>query len=97
MAKEEENENKKVKRPTAKKRDIQSKKRNLRNRVFKSTVKTAIRALEQKVSQGDSLQAKEELKKIYSLVDKGVKKRHFKLNTAGRIKARFAKKLAPTV
>ncbi len=90
MAKKEEA--KKVKLPTAKKRDLQSKKRNLNNRAFKSTVNTAIRSLEQTLAQGDAAAAKEKLSTVCSLVDKGVKKNKFKLNTASRIKAKFSKR-----
>jgi small subunit ribosomal protein S20 len=90
MAQEKEEAKKKVKRPTAKKRDLQSKRKNLRNRTFKSSVSTAIRAYKEASAKGDAASAKENLNKVYSLVDKGVKTRQFKLNKASRIKARLA-------
>ena len=91
MANEKE-EAKKVKRPTAKKRDIQSKKRNLQNKAYKATLSTAIRALEDVMSKGDSANAKEKLSKVFSLVDKGVKKGKVKLNKASRVKAGLTKR-----
>jgi small subunit ribosomal protein S20 len=91
MAKEKE-EKKKEKRPTAIKRDLQSQKRNLANRAFKATVGTALRSLEQKLKQGDTSSVKESLNKVFSLVDKGVKKGRYKMNKASRIKSRLHKR-----
>ena len=91
MAKEEKGkEEKKVKRPTAQKRDIQNEKRRLRNRVFKSEVRTAIRSLDECLTKGDKALVKEKLKEVYSLMDKGVKRGVFKLNKASRTKSRLA-------
>lgn len=92
MAKE--GENKKIKRPTALKRDIQSKKRRLRNKTFKSSVRTAIRKFESSLIQGDAASTKEALNDVYSLMDKGVKKGVFKLNKASRTKSRLTARLA---
>jgi len=86
MAKEEK---KKEKRPTALKRDLQNQKRNLENRVFKSSVSTALRSLEDKCVKGEILSAKEALNKAFSLVDKGVKNGRFKKNKANRMKSRI--------
>jgi small subunit ribosomal protein S20 len=90
MAKEKEESQKKIKRPTAKKRDLQSIRRNLRNRSFKSSVKTAIRSFKEAQTQGNQVAAKEQLNKIFSLLDKGVKRNQFKLNKVSRIKARLS-------
>ncbi len=80
---------KKQRRPSALKRDLQGEARNLRNRSFKSKVGTAIRSLNESVSQKDKAAAKEKLNTVFSLMDKGVKKGVFKLNKAGRVKARL--------
>lgn len=77
----------KNKRPTAQKRIIQSKKREMKNRIFNSTVKTAIRSLQASPSQ-------EKLNSVYSLVDKGVKKGVVKANKASRVKSKLQKKLS---
>ena len=80
----------KVKRPTPLKRDEQSEKRRLRNRAFKSSVRTAIRSFDESVTKGDKASIQEELNAVYSIMDKGVKLGVFKLNKASRTKARLA-------
>lgn len=92
MAKEAGEEVKKVKRPTPLKRDDQSNRRNLRNRVYKSRVKTAVRHLEEAVKTGDPSSAKECLNEVYSLMDKGVKKGILKANQASRTKSRLTQR-----
>jgi len=92
MAEEKkENGEKKVKqrKPSALKRDLQSKKRNLNNRAFKAKVSTALRSLQETVSQKDSTATKSKLNEVYSLMDKGVKKGIFKMNKANRVKSRL--------
>jgi small subunit ribosomal protein S20 len=93
MAKEEKKE-KKIKRPTAQKRDIQNEKRRLRNKMFKSSVRTVIRNLDETLAKGDSELVKEKLNAAYSILDKGVKRGALKLNTASRTKARLAARVA---
>lgn len=93
MAQEKEKEEKKVKRPTALKRDLQNERRRVHNKSFKATVNTAINSLESALAQPDKANAKEKLSAVYSLVDKGVKTGIFKLNKASRIKARLTKKI----
>lgn len=90
MAKEESAKKKKEKRPSPLKRDIQSEKRRLKNRAFKSSVRTAIRHFEETLSKGEAAAVNESLGKIYSLMDKGVKVGVYKLNKASRTKARLA-------
>ncbi len=85
MAKEE----KKEKRPTALKRDLQNEKRRLRNKTFKSRVRTAIRHFEESLSKEDPSLRQNCLNEVYSLMDKGVSKGVFKLNKASRTKARL--------
>lgn len=89
MAKDKAEEVKKVKRPTALKRDIQNEKRRLRNKTFKSQVRTAIRHFEESLPKGEPDAIKEKLNTVYSLMDKGVKKGVFKINKASRTKSRL--------
>ena len=90
----EEPKQKKTRRPTALKRAEQSEKRNLRNRMFKSRVKTAMRQFQEASAAGDSSAITAKLSEVYSLMDKGVKRGVFKANQAGRTKSRLTKKLA---
>lgn len=79
-----------TKRPTPLKRDIQNEKRNLRNRAYKSKVKSAVLSLKDSISKkegSESLKAK--LNLLNSLMDKGVKKGMFKKNKAARTKSRL--------
>jgi small subunit ribosomal protein S20 len=80
----------KSKQSTAKKRDTQNAKHRLRNRSFKSKVKTAIRSFEKDVTEDNGESAKARLLLIYSLLDKGVKMGIYKLNKASRDKSRFS-------
>jgi len=89
MAKEKAEE-KKVKRPTALKRDMQAEKRRLRNRSFKSQIRTVIRHFEEVLPKGDDSLISEKLKEVYSIMDKGVQKGILKLNKASRTKSRLA-------
>lgn len=81
---------KKTKRPTAEKRIIQSDKRRMRNRIFKSQVKSAMKAFRTAVEAKDQGKVAEELKSVYSLMDKGVKLGIFKRNKAARTKQQYA-------
>jgi len=65
---------------------MQSAKKNLRNRSFKSKVSTAIHSLEHAVSQGEASTIKTKLSAVFSLMDKGVKTGIIKLNKAARVK-----------
>lgn len=87
---EEKKEKKKEKRPSAQKRDLQSEKKRIINRNFKSQIRTAIRDLEEALPKKDTALNKKHLSEIYSLMDKGVKKGIFKVNKANRTKARLA-------
>lgn len=93
MAKEAA-EKKKEKRPTALKRDDQSEKRRLRNRAFKSQVRTAIREFETNLEKGEADATKASLSTVYSLMDKGVKRGVYKINKASRTKARLTARAA---
>lgn len=89
MAQEKTEKVKKTKRPTALKRDIQNEKRRLRNKSFKSQVRTTIRHFEELLPKGEKTAIQEKLTEVYSLMDKGVKKGVFKLNKASRTKSRL--------
>ena len=70
MAKEESKEKKaKTKRPSALKRDLQASKRRIRNRTFKSTMRSMIRKFEETVQKGDacSFERTDQMKFIASL------------------------------
>lgn len=95
MAKEEKVE-KKVKRPSALKRDLQAEKGRLRNKAFKSTVRTAVRSFEESLEKNDSAQIKDKLNEVYSIMDKGVKRGVFTTNKASRTKGRLAARAAAT-
>lgn len=87
----EEKKEKKVKRPSALKRDLQNERRRLSNRSFRSSVSTAVRSLRDAVAEKEaSALIEQQLKKIYSLVDKGVKKGIFKPRKGARTKSRLA-------
>ncbi len=75
----------KVKRPSALKRDIQSLKRQLENRVLKARIRTAANKLEKEGSE-------EHFRSLQALLDKSAKKGFFKKNKVSRLKARFASK-----
>lgn len=87
-------EKKKVKTPTAQKRDIQNEKRRLINKSFKAGVRTAIRKLETDLVSGDADSIKENLNQVYSQMDKAVKRGIFTQNKASRSKARLSARVA---
>lgn len=93
MAKEED-KNKKVKRPTPLKRDMQNEKRRLRNKVYRSKVKTAVRQFQETLTNGDEKKTQAALNEVYSVLDKCVKGGVFKKNKASRTKSRLAARLA---
>jgi small subunit ribosomal protein S20 len=81
----------KVRRPSAKKRDIQNNKRRLINKSFQSKTKKAIRTLRTAVQKKEETsKIKSKLSLIHSLLDKGVKKGILKANLASRNKSRLA-------
>ena len=87
MAQEkEEGQKKKVKRPSALKRDLQSEKREFKIALTKRKFRQLFALLK--------LLSRKELNQVYSLMDKGVKTGLFAANKASRSKARLAAKLA---
>jgi len=85
--------NKKVKRPTALKRDLQNDKRRLQNRVTRANVKTAVRKYETSLQAKDSDLSRTHLNAVYSVIDKACKKGVYTRNKANRSKARLAARM----
>ena len=92
MAKKEEK--KKKKRPSATKREIQNKKTNLINRIFKSEVRTTLNHFEVALKAQDKEAVVSTCSSVYSMMDKGVKRKLFSAHKASRVKARTAAKVA---
>jgi len=91
---EESKKKQPTRKPSALKRDLQSEKRRLRNRSFRSSVLTAVRGFESALAKKDEPAAiKEKLSTIYSLMDKGVKRGVYKANKASRTKSRLSARL----
>ena len=88
---------KKVKMPTALKRDLQNERKRIRNRSFKAGVRTVIRGLEDTIKAGDAATTQENLNKAYSALDKAAKRGVFSKNKANRSKARLAARAAVVV
>ncbi|MDN3504537.1 MAG: 30S ribosomal protein S20 [Rhabdochlamydiaceae bacterium] len=84
---------KKQKKPTALKRKLQSDKKNLLNRAFKSKVKTSLKKLKTFHESGEKENLALEVNAVTSLMDKGVKKGIYKKAKASRVKSSAAKLL----
>ena len=86
-----------VKRPSALKRDLQNEKRRQRNRSFRSSVNTAIRSLEDALTEkaGQEM-VQDKLRAVHSIVDQGVKKGVFKAKKGARTKSRLTVRCAKT-
>lgn len=83
----------KSKRPTAAKRVLQNQKQALLNKSFKSRAKTTFRSFEEALEKKDA-SIPQKLNAVFSLLDKGVKKKIYKLNKVSRLKAKFTAKAA---
>ena len=82
---------------SAKKRILISKRNNLQNRFYKSSVKTLTKRFlkdleiyKSSQSNNDKEKIQNVLNSIYSLIDKGSKKNVYHKNTAARKKAKLA-------
>jgi small subunit ribosomal protein S20 len=84
---EEKKAEKKTRRPTPLKRELQNQRKRLANRSFRASVSTAVRSLQDSLTE--KAPSKEKLDLIYSLVDKAVKRGIFKPNKASRLKSRL--------
>lgn len=80
------------KRPSAEKRVITSKKRALINQSFKSKVRTILKRFEAALKKKEEALVSSELRNVYSVADKAVKRGIFKPNKAARIKSRASSK-----
>ena len=78
---------------SAMKRAKITEKKNLRNRMIKSSVKTALKRFDTAVAAGDVDTAKALFSKTVSQVDKAASKGTMHKNAANRKKAQLAKKL----
>lgn len=81
------------KRKAGVKRQRVDKKRHLRNLKIKSELKKAIKNLQVLLSNKNTAEAKTNLNKISSLLDKAAKKRIIHPKTADRKKSRLAKRI----
>lgn len=90
MAKQDK---KKIKRPTAQKREIRNNKRRMINKSFKSQVRTTMRSFDDALKAQDNEQIQRALSTLYSAMDKGVKRNIYKRNKAARIKARATQRV----
>jgi small subunit ribosomal protein S20 len=85
----------KAKKPSALKRNLQSEKKRTRNKSYRASVLTSVRALETSINQKESPDAiKTKLNEIYSLMDKGVKRGIYKPQKAARTKSRLTARCA---
>ncbi len=78
---------------SAKKRLRQNIKHNLRNRAYRSALKTQMKKFLSVVKEGNTQVAQEELRLTVKKIDKGVVKGILHKNTASRKKSRLTKKL----
>jgi small subunit ribosomal protein S20 len=85
---------KKTKRPTALKRDLQSEKRRLINKSFRSELRTAVRVLDEALEKKEVPAIESAFNKLQAQVDKGVKRGVFKKNKANRTKSRIQAKVS---
>ena len=92
MGKEEK---KKIKRPTAQKRDLRNAKQRMINKSFKSNARTTMRSFEEALKNQDKARARDALNAVFSVMDRGVKRGIYKPNKAARIKSRATQKLSP--
>lgn len=83
----------KKKTPTALKRDVQNVKKQGCNKAFKARVRTALNRFEKAVKESRS-DVQELLNRVYSMMDKGVKRGVYKSNKASRTKSRMSARLA---
>jgi len=70
------------------------KKRHQRNLVIKREIKKALKKFQELFTSKNFAEAKTNLSKIYSLLDKAAKKNIMHPNTASRKKARLARKIS---
>lgn len=90
----EKEEKKKVKTPTAQKRDIQNLKKQMINKQLKSRVSTAIRSYSDSLAKKeDKEETSKKLSSAHSVIDKAIKKGIFHKSKGSRMKGNLSKKL----
>jgi small subunit ribosomal protein S20 len=87
---QEKKDVKKIKLPTAKKRELQNKKRRLQNRAQRARIRSEVKDFRELSKEIGAAEKSTELSLVYSLIDKAAKKGIFKLNKANRLKSRLA-------
>lgn len=80
-----------AKSPSAQKRVRQQAVRTLRNKMYRSRIKTAERRLRAAVEQQDAAAVTGRLQWAYKVIDKAAKRGAIHANTAARRKARMAR------
>ncbi len=88
----EEETKKKVKVPTAAKRDLRNEKRRMINKSFKSKIRTAVRSFEGSIEEKSADGTEKNLNVFYSMVDRAVKRGIYKKGKADRLKSRFSRR-----
>ncbi|MDR1913723.1 MAG: 30S ribosomal protein S20 [Clostridiales bacterium] len=78
---------------SAKKRIKVIQKKTLRNRIVKSSTKTAVKKVRAALAQGDKSNTEEAFRNAVSAIDKAVSKGVYHKNTAARKKSRLAKRI----
>ena len=79
--------------PSAEKSDRQGEKRNLRNKMIKSRVKSLVKAFTDLVEEKKKEEAQKKYAELSSFLDSAVSKGIYHRNTAARKKSRMAKLL----
>ena len=72
----------------------QSEERRLRNRQYRTKLRSALKTMRAAIQDGDAKSAKDSLSQTVSLIDKLVGKGIIHDNAAGRYKSRLTKQLA---
>ncbi len=79
--------------PQTRKRARQNVTCNLRNRSYRSSIRTSIKSLLKALSDGDKDQAPKAYQQASSVIDKGASKGLMHKNTAARLKSRLNKRV----
>jgi small subunit ribosomal protein S20 len=79
--------------PQTRKRARQNVIRNQRNRSYRSSIRTSIKALLKAINAGDKDAAPVAYRQVTSVIDKGAIKGLMHRNTAARLKSRLNKRL----
>jgi small subunit ribosomal protein S20 len=88
----EEEAKKKVKAPTAIKRDRRNEKRHEINKSFKSKIRTTVRTFESSLEEKDSEAISSNLKAYFSVMDRAAKRGIYKKGKVDRMKSKFSKR-----